>query len=224
MRIVFLIGLLALAVAGFGTAMTVAAPPPSPPGQDPCSHGRTGKTCREDPSTNGKDCEAHGNGPGGKNEDHCLPVTTTGTTGTTTGTTTTTPTTVTIDTQCIGCTNTTPTTGTTTPPPPPPPPPPGTTGTTSTGTTSTGTTPTGTTTAPSGGTGTTPPPGGGAGGSPPVVTPPGPDVRPPASAGQPPVVTGPNPPLIVTVRAPGSPPQRYRLYRKRYFPIVVGNG
>jgi len=48
-----------------------AAPPPAPPGQGDCSHGNTGKACKPDPSTNGKDCEQHGNnGVGGVNEDH----------------------------------------------------------------------------------------------------------------------------------------------------------
>lgn len=50
--------------------------PPSPPGQDPCSHGNTGKPCKPDPQpTNGKDCDKHGNN-GGVNEDHCAGVTT----------------------------------------------------------------------------------------------------------------------------------------------------
>lgn len=43
----------------------------TPPGQDPCSHGATGKPCRPDPQpNNGKDCEKHGKN-GGVNEDHC---------------------------------------------------------------------------------------------------------------------------------------------------------
>ena len=48
----------------------------NPPGQDPCSHGATGKPCRPDPQPeHGKDCEHHGN-KGGVNEDHCGPATT----------------------------------------------------------------------------------------------------------------------------------------------------
>lgn len=53
---------------------------------DGCDHGATGKECREDPSTNGKDCEVHGQ-HGGINEDHCLSTTTTTTAPTTTTTT-----------------------------------------------------------------------------------------------------------------------------------------
>jgi hypothetical protein len=65
---------LALGVlASGGTSVFAAGPPGSPPGQEPCSHGNSGKDCRPDPSTNGKDCDAHGNNDvGGKNEDHCL--------------------------------------------------------------------------------------------------------------------------------------------------------
>lgn len=49
---------------------------------DGCDHGATGKACRPDPSSNGKDCEVHGN-HGGVNEDHCdqeVPTSTTTTT------------------------------------------------------------------------------------------------------------------------------------------------
>jgi hypothetical protein len=65
---------LALGVlASGGTSVFAAGPPGSPPGQEPCSHGNSGKDCRPDPSTNGEDCDAHGNNDvGGKNEDHCL--------------------------------------------------------------------------------------------------------------------------------------------------------
>jgi hypothetical protein len=86
---------LALGVMGGGmTGLAAsAAPPPAPPGQGDCSHGNSGKECKPDPSTNGKDCEQHGNnGVGGVNEDHCLattPATTTVDTTTSVGTTTT---------------------------------------------------------------------------------------------------------------------------------------
>ena len=57
-------------VSGGGSAQ--ADPPDTPPGQEPCSHGNSGKPCREDPQPlHGKDCEPHGN-VGGMNEDHCL--------------------------------------------------------------------------------------------------------------------------------------------------------
>lgn len=90
--VIFILGV-TVAIAGGGP------PGGSPPGQDPCSHGATGKACRPDPGPgHGKDCEHHGN-KGGVNEDHCAGTTTTPTTtvGTTTiGTTTaTTPTTTT---------------------------------------------------------------------------------------------------------------------------------
>jgi LPXTG-motif cell wall-anchored protein len=86
--------------------------------QDGCDHGHTGKACKPDPSTNGKDCEVHGQ-HGGVNEDHCL---TTSSTTTTTGPTVTTVTT----------TGTTGTTATTSP---------STTTTTGPGTTTTSTSP-----------------------------------------------------------------------------------
>jgi len=55
------------------TASAGNNPSSSPPGQDPCSHGNTGKDCRPDPQPdNGKDCEHHGK-KGGVNEDHCGP-------------------------------------------------------------------------------------------------------------------------------------------------------
>lgn len=129
---------------GIGTAVALAAKPSSPPGQDPCSHGNSNKPCKPDPQPeHGKDCEPHGKGPGGKNEDHCAPVTTTEPPTTTTEPppppppTTTTPTT----------TTTTPTTTTTTP----------TATTTTPGTTTTAPTATTTTTTPSTTTTTTTP-------------------------------------------------------------------
>lgn len=97
-RILYVLGLAAVFAAG----LAVAALANNPPGQDPCSHGATGNECRPDPSTNGQDCEHHGN-HGGVNEDHCLPPPTE---TTPTETTPTTP------------TETTPTTPTTTTPPP----------------------------------------------------------------------------------------------------------
>jgi hypothetical protein len=72
---------LALGVMAGGTA-AIAAPgsPVAPPGQGDCSHGNTGKACRPDPSTSGKDCASHGNnGVGGVNEDHCRAATPTAT-------------------------------------------------------------------------------------------------------------------------------------------------
>jgi hypothetical protein len=86
---------LALGVlASGGTSVFAAGPPGSPPGQEPCSHGNNGTDCRPDPSTNGKDCDAHGNdGIGGENEDHCLGETPTTETTATTPTTVITPTT-----------------------------------------------------------------------------------------------------------------------------------
>jgi hypothetical protein len=110
-----------IAAFGLGGAAAFAAStdkPPSPPGQEECGHGNTGKPCKEDPQPDkGKDCEAHGN-QGGVNEDHCKEETTP------TETTPTTP------------TETTPTTPTETTP---------TTPTETTPTTSSQTTPTGTT-------------------------------------------------------------------------------
>jgi hypothetical protein len=63
-------------VAASWVAGASAQQPPAPPGQGPCSHGNTGKDCKPDPSSNGKDCDLHGNN-GGVNEDHCLATTTT---------------------------------------------------------------------------------------------------------------------------------------------------
>jgi hypothetical protein len=74
---------LAVGVMAGGTAAFAAswAAPATPPGQGECSHGNTGKACRPDPSTSGKDCNSHGNGDiGGVNEDHCRPTTPTNST------------------------------------------------------------------------------------------------------------------------------------------------
>lgn len=102
-----------IAACGFFAAIAFAGNG-NPPGRDPCSHGNSGKDCRTDPSTNGKDCDPHGKN-GGVNEDHCkgtttstVPTTTTAPTTTTTPTTTTAPTTTTLPTT----TGTTPTTTT----------------------------------------------------------------------------------------------------------------
>jgi LPXTG-motif cell wall-anchored protein len=82
---------------------------------DGCDHGATGKACKADPSTNGQDCEVHGN-HGGVNEDHCLTsssttstTATTTTTATTIGTTTTTTAPVPATTTTTSGTATTPT-------------------------------------------------------------------------------------------------------------------
>jgi len=115
-------------VGGFAVARAAA---PSPPGQNPCSHGNSGKPCRPDPQPeHGQDCLPHGN-HGGENEDHCEG--STATEPTTTTPTTTTPT-----------TPTTPTTTTTTTAPSPT----GTTPTTPNPTTPASTVPGSTTTAP----------------------------------------------------------------------------
>jgi hypothetical protein len=88
--LVLALGVIAGGMTGLAAS---AAPPPAPPGQGDCSHGNSGKECKPDPSTNGKDCEQHGNnGVGGVNEDHCLattPATTTVDTTTSIDTTTT---------------------------------------------------------------------------------------------------------------------------------------
>lgn len=57
-----------LIAAGVGASLALAG---NPYGQDPCSHGATGKQCKPDPGP-GKDCDHHGN-YGGQNEDHCTP-------------------------------------------------------------------------------------------------------------------------------------------------------
>lgn len=71
--------ILALGFMTGGTAAFAASVSPvAPPGQGVCSHGNTGKVCRPDPSTSGRDCAPHGhNGVGGVNEDHCLATTST---------------------------------------------------------------------------------------------------------------------------------------------------
>lgn len=69
-----------------GLAFAGVASSNDPPGRDPCSHGATGKPCRPDPSTNGKDCDHHGKG--GANEDHCVSTSTSSSTTTTARTTT----------------------------------------------------------------------------------------------------------------------------------------
>jgi hypothetical protein len=69
-RVLLVIACSSLFVLGV-TAAALASKPPAPPGQDPCSHGNTGKPCRPDPQPeNGKDCDHHGK-QGGVNEDHC---------------------------------------------------------------------------------------------------------------------------------------------------------
>jgi hypothetical protein len=80
-------------VAGAVAATALGGNPHGqPPGQDPCSHGATGKPCKPDPQPeHGKDCEKHGKN-GGVNEDHCKPDETTPTDTTPTDTTPTTPT------------------------------------------------------------------------------------------------------------------------------------
>jgi hypothetical protein len=69
-----LMGVLGFAVAGVAVASN-GNPPSPPPGQGDCDHGNgdqrgSAGPCKEDPSENGKDCEAHGKN-GGVNEDHC---------------------------------------------------------------------------------------------------------------------------------------------------------
>ena len=92
-----------VAVAGNGN-------PPSPPGQDECQHGNSGKPCKDDPQPDkGKDCEEHGN-QGGVNEDHCDAVENTTTETTETTETTTTETTETTETTNTETTETTATT------------------------------------------------------------------------------------------------------------------
>jgi LPXTG-motif cell wall-anchored protein len=65
----------------------IADKPPEPPGQGECNHGNSNQPCKPDPSTNGKDCDPHGNN-GGVNEDHCLGTTSTTTPSTSSTTTT----------------------------------------------------------------------------------------------------------------------------------------
>lgn len=78
-----------MGVMGFAVAIALSAPPPAPPGQNPCEHGNAQKPCRDDPQPNhGQDCDPHGKFNGGENEDHCTSTETTTTTDTTTTTTT----------------------------------------------------------------------------------------------------------------------------------------
>jgi hypothetical protein len=82
----------ALGVLGMASAGLAA----DPPGQGPCSHGKSGKECKPDPQPDhGAECDEHGPHEGGVNEDHCLADTTATTTTATTGTTTTSSTTTT---------------------------------------------------------------------------------------------------------------------------------
>lgn len=115
-----LVALATVLLFAAGFAVAYAAKPPSPPGQDPCSHGNSDKPCRDDPQPgHGKDCEHHGE-KGGVDEDHCAGETTETTTDTTTETTTGTSTSTTTETTTTtGTTTSTPvgtteTTGTTT--------------------------------------------------------------------------------------------------------------
>lgn len=120
-QLAILLAAIVMVAGGVAASVSLAGNgPPSggPPGRDPCSHGATGKPCRDDPQPeHGKDCDHHGK-LGGVNEDHCKSPTTTTPTDTTptdttpTDTTPTTPTTPTGTTQ----TQTTPTTPTTTAP------------------------------------------------------------------------------------------------------------
>lgn len=110
-----LVLLFALFVAGLCSVIVpsaIADKPPAPPGQGECDKGNSTNQCTTDPSTNGKDCEPHGNN-GGVNEDHCL--TTTAGTTTTTPSTSTTTTTTTTSTTTTNETTTRETTSTTTP-------------------------------------------------------------------------------------------------------------
>lgn len=75
-RILFFIAVVGLFTIGMTASTALADKPPAPPGEDPCSHGRSDKPCRPDPQPEkGKDCEQHGSKNGGKSEDHCAPVT-----------------------------------------------------------------------------------------------------------------------------------------------------
>lgn len=91
-----------------GLAFAGVASSNDPPGRDPCSHGATGKECKPDPSTNGKDCDKHGK-QGGVNEDHCKAAT-----STTTPTTTSTPSTTGVTTSQTTTSQSTTTSGSTT--------------------------------------------------------------------------------------------------------------
>lgn len=199
-RALALLALLALTVAGFYAAVALSAS--SPPGQDPCSHGQTGKECRPDPQPdNGRDCEHHGK-QGGQNEDHCAPGETEPPTTTEPPPTTTQP-------------------PTTTAPPPtttaPPPPPPGTTAPGVTNPSPPTTTPTTTTPVPPSVTTSSPPSP-----PPPVANSPQPKQPKPASPAQPKA-----PPA--EVQRPVSPkgktcPPNTRLFNGRCHPIAAGRG
>jgi hypothetical protein len=119
--ILVLVGLALLGFwsVGYAARVTTVAETVSVPGSpgDNCSHGSNTVSCRTDPSTNGQDCEDHGNASG--NEDHCAPTTnqttqstTHGTTTSTTATTQTTHGTTTSTTATTQTTHTTPTTTT----------------------------------------------------------------------------------------------------------------
>jgi hypothetical protein len=118
--ILVLVGLALLGFwsVGYAARVTTVAETVSVPGSpgDNCSHGGNTVPCRTDPSTNGQDCEDHGNASG--NEDHCAPTTNqttqSTTTSATTGTTTHSTTTQTTATTATTHTQTTATTGTTT--------------------------------------------------------------------------------------------------------------
>ncbi len=126
-----ILALACLSLAALGAAAAFADSGSGNPGSpgDNCSHGSSDTACKDDPSTNGKDCDDHGNARG--NEDHCGPATTTNeeTTSSTTSTnstTTTTPdttssnSTTTTTSNSNPTTTTTPTTGTNTTPVVPP--------------------------------------------------------------------------------------------------------
>lgn len=149
MKLRYFIILPILALAGFGATSAITAPPGEPPGQGTCAHGNSSTPCKTDPSTNGKDCDPHGNN-GGVNEDHCLGTTSSSTTVTTStsSTSTSTPTTTTTPkttSSTSSTTNTSPTTTSST----------STSGTTTSSSTTTGSTTTTSTTSPVVGTTTT---------------------------------------------------------------------
>ena len=93
-KIVQLVAMVGLLIAGIGVSVALAdngnGPPSSPPGQGECEHGNSGQDCKPDPQPeHGQDCDEHGPNEGGVNEDHCLSTTTTTTPSTSTTTTTT---------------------------------------------------------------------------------------------------------------------------------------
>src|SRR4029079_18538340 len=110
-KIVQLVAMVGLLIAGVGVSVALASngngPPSSPPGQGECEHGNSGQECKPDPQPeHGQDCDEHGPKEGGVNEDHCLSTTTTTTPST--STTTTTPSTSTTTTTTSTTTTTTP--------------------------------------------------------------------------------------------------------------------